>query len=184
MAAPSPRLVPAAVAIVEELDNPSDQEKRELELDRYLYAKTKIIVIRARTLGYETRQWIYLSNWLHRTAIISSVSCLLTAKVCGTDHAFVVPWGILSILTGSIYAISWQTDPCSEYQVEKNAAKIHTILKMNRPKDFDSDDETDDCTNSVVLLHTNTLAKHLVCNAMVLIATWICGYRFYTWYLK
>ena len=182
--------VPAAVAIIEELDHPSDVEKRVTELDQYLYSQTKVIIIRARTLGYETRKWISFGNWLHRTAIISSINCLMTAKVWGTDHVFLLPWGVLSILTGSIYAISWQTDPCMEYQVEKNADKIRTILKTSRLKDFDDDDlesddyENEDCCNSVVLIHTHTLAKRLVCNAMVLLAAWICGYRIYKWYLK
>ncbi|XP_029652167.1 transmembrane protein 11-B, mitochondrial [Octopus sinensis] len=184
----------------EELGSPSDREKREIQLDHLLYAKAKAIIIRVKSLGEDTRWWISLGHWFQNTAVISGLGCAITYEIWPQNSLLICSWGLLSLLAGGIHALSWQTDPCSAYEVETNAEHLRTLLADSDVQnstvtsvavvggsisgDSNDDDGSDDGHTPLVIVHSNKFVQNLVCNATVILAAWICGRRIYKWYIK
>lgn len=55
-----------------------------MELERALDAGCSVIVIEPTQLGEETARWIYVGNCLHKTAVLSGLSALVTGKTHNT----------------------------------------------------------------------------------------------------
>lgn len=67
----------------------------------------------------------------------------------------------------ALYNVSWDTDPCIKYQIEKNPKKLPKFPNLN------------EFTSPVVLhLNSNKRAKYLQ-RIVTILAVGVCGYRIY-----
>lgn len=69
------------IAIIREVyDSENSHEAFGEELERALEVCCKIIIIEPSRLGDETARWISVGNCLHKTAVISGISAIITGK--------------------------------------------------------------------------------------------------------
>jgi len=125
---PSP--VRARVRIVPEMFNDYNQigyKQALAELDSAFDERCSVIVIEPMNLGDQTTRWIRIGNGLHKTSVIcGGVSSIgfwigdpwpngsargLWYCICGTLAA-------AALASHAVHIFSWQSDPCSNYQVE------------------------------------------------------------------
>lgn len=67
------------MAVIQEIyDGPNSQEYFAMELEKALDSCCTIIVIEPPQLGDETARWITVGNYLHKMAVITGVSSILT----------------------------------------------------------------------------------------------------------
>nr|KAF7430070.1 hypothetical protein H0235_006468 [Vespula pensylvanica] len=122
------------VAIIREVyDSENAHETFEYELERALESECTLIIIEPSKLGDETSRWITVGNCLHKTATLSGLTAITTGLstslyrncliwgdrpyICGT-------LGFVSLITCGLYTLSWQFDPCCQYQVETDTSKL------------------------------------------------------------
>ncbi|XP_043274226.1 transmembrane protein 11 homolog, mitochondrial [Venturia canescens] len=115
----------ANVAIIREVyDTENAHETFEYELERALEAECTLIVIEPSKLGDETSRWIAVGNCLHKTAALSGLAAIFTGLTWG-EHPYI--YGLFcttSVITCGLYTVSWQLDPCCQYQVETDTSKL------------------------------------------------------------
>ncbi|XP_008551274.1 transmembrane protein 11 homolog, mitochondrial [Microplitis demolitor] len=113
------------VAIIREVyDGANAHETFEYELERALEAKCNLIVIEPSKLGDETSRWITVGNCLHKTASISGLTAIVTGVLWGDKPYICSTFGITAFITCGLYTVSWQFDPCCQYQVETDTSKL------------------------------------------------------------
>ncbi|XP_058791034.1 transmembrane protein 11 homolog, mitochondrial [Phymastichus coffea] len=113
------------VAIIREVyDGENAQENFEYELERALESECQLIVIEPSKLGDETSRWISVGNCLHKTAALSGVTAIVTGLLW-SDRPFICsPFGVTALICCGLYTVSWQFDPCCQYQVETDTSKL------------------------------------------------------------
>lgn len=115
------------VAVIREVyDGDNAQDLFEIELEKALQAGCKSIVIEPSALGDETARWIYVGNCLYNMTIISGMGAFLSGLALPQKPLLSLPFGITSVFCASLYNISWQFDPCCQYQVEENKRRRST----------------------------------------------------------
>lgn len=113
------------VAIIREIyDSENANETFEYELERALESECSLIVIEPSKLGDETSRWITVGNCLHKTAALSGAAAIIAGLVWGNKLYLCGPFGFTSIITCGLYTVSWQFDPCCQYQVETDTSKL------------------------------------------------------------
>ncbi|KYN02926.1 Transmembrane protein 11, partial [Cyphomyrmex costatus] len=113
------------VAIIREVyDSENAHETFEYELERALESECSLIVIEPSKLGDETSRWIAVGNCLHKTAALSGLAAIVTGLVWGDRPYICGPLGFTSVITCGLYTVSWQFDPCCQYQVETDTSKL------------------------------------------------------------
>lgn len=95
----------------------SAQEYFEVELEDALEAGCKIIFIESKELGEETARWIYIGNFLEKSAIITGLASILSNYVLPNEPIIFCPMAAFSLLCSGLHVHSWSTDPCSKYKV-------------------------------------------------------------------
>lgn len=108
---------PSYRVIREVYDNGVAFEKFEAELDRALEAKVDYIIIEPTRLGDETGRWIYVGNCLHKTAVISGIASVIYGLIWQDRPLFSAPMCAISVFCTGLYTVSWNYDPCCQYQV-------------------------------------------------------------------
>merc|ERR1712150_111061 len=71
-------------------------------------------------LGEETARWISVGNLLHKIAVISGFGAFSLGFILSDRRYLPLPLGITSLFCSTLYTMSWQFDPCSQYRVEKS----------------------------------------------------------------
>ncbi|XP_070515255.1 transmembrane protein 11 homolog, mitochondrial [Cardiocondyla obscurior] len=113
------------VAIIREVyDSENAHETFEYELERALESECSLIVIEPSKLGDETSRWIAVGNCLHKTAALSGLAAIATGLLWGDRPYICGPLGFTSVITCGLYTVSWQFDPCCQYQVETDTSKL------------------------------------------------------------
>ena len=95
----------------------SAQEYFEVELEDALEAGCKIILIESKELGEETARWIYIGNFLEKSAIITGLASIVSNYVLPNEPIIFCPMAAFSLLCSGLHSASWSTDPCSKYKV-------------------------------------------------------------------
>jgi Mitochondrial morphogenesis regulator len=127
-----------------------------------------------------------VGNCLHKSALLSSVASLVSGKklketqmnldyIYFSSKGFFWPRNItvsgsfvaVSFFCVSLYTISWNSDPCVNYQIENNPKKLPKFPNLN------------DFTSPVVLTFKNnarTVTSHRI---MLALAMGVVAYRIY-----
>ncbi|XP_002732363.1 transmembrane protein 11-A, mitochondrial-like [Saccoglossus kowalevskii] len=167
---------PSECAIIREVyDGENAQEHFEFQLEHALEAECGIIVIEPSKIGDETARWITVGNCLHKTAVITGVTCIVCPLMlpCSVSNYVSLPLGIISIGCASLYGVSWQFDPCCKYQVEYNTKKLsrlplHTLTS----------------TSPVVLVRRNDNYRKRLHNTISFLAATYCCFKLYRWWAQ
>jgi hypothetical protein len=161
---------PPEYVIIQEPDTEEfTDEDLEMELDRALDAQAEFIVIEPKTLGDETARWIKVGNCLHKTAVVTGFLSGVTLYLDSSRNYVIISCGVLSVFCASVYAVSWQYDPCCKYQVEDNLPKLEKIL------------ENLNTVTPVVLVRKEDARRKKLHNIIAIISGIICAYKFYKW---
>lgn len=102
-------------------------EAFEAELEKALVARINYIIVEPARLGDETARWITVGNCLHKTAVVSGLASIVTGSLWPDRLAIcAAPLCALSVFCTGLYTVSWNYDPCCQYQVRKakNKAKF------------------------------------------------------------
>jgi len=97
----------------------TSRELSEMELEKALAAGCKSIVIESSALGDETARWIRVGNSIHCTVIVTGACAFVTGLLQPEMPLLPLPLGLSSCFLASLYYVSWQFDPCCQYQVEE-----------------------------------------------------------------
>ncbi|KAK7112213.1 transmembrane protein 11, mitochondrial-like [Littorina saxatilis] len=149
-------------------EHESSQEEFEVELDRALDSGVKTIVIEPSKLGDEASRWITCGNCLHKSAVLSGLGSLICARMWPEHNEIYMPMGFLSVICAGVYAISWQFDPCSKYQVETNMNKVPKLPLHSLTT-----------TTPVILVRKDDARRKVLHNTVSLIAGGWCAYKLY-----
>ncbi|KAI8040898.1 hypothetical protein M5D96_006841 [Drosophila gunungcola] len=109
--------VPTFHVIREVYDSSNAHERFEAELDKALEAKVDFIIIEPPRLGDETGRWIWVGNCLHKTAVATGVISLVASLLWRDRPIIAAPACALSLFCTGLYTVSWNYDPCCQYQV-------------------------------------------------------------------
>ncbi|KAK2580776.1 hypothetical protein KPH14_011511 [Odynerus spinipes] len=124
------------VAIIREVyDSENAHETFEYELERALESECTLIIIEPSKLGDETSRWITVGNCLHKTATLSGLAAIATGLIWDDRPYICGTLGFVSLITCGLYTLSWQFDPCCQYQVETDTSKLPhpEVLTMLAP---------------------------------------------------
>lgn len=129
--------VPEWVIIHEVYEGENSHEAFESDLDRALEAGPAAIIVEPRRLGEETARWIALGNCLHQTAVLTGVGSLATTlllsppSTAASSHTLLLvvaaPLAAAGALCATLYSVSWATDPCVGYQIEKDQSVLDRL---------------------------------------------------------
>ncbi|XP_059481076.1 transmembrane protein 11 homolog, mitochondrial isoform X2 [Neocloeon triangulifer] len=101
-------------------DSENSHEYFEQQLDLLLEAGVKYIVIEPKRLGDETARWLSVGNILHKLSLNLGLGAIIAGVLWPDRPVVCVPLASLSLLSTSLYTVSWHFDPCCQYQVEKD----------------------------------------------------------------
>ncbi|XP_055377029.1 transmembrane protein 11 homolog, mitochondrial [Condylostylus longicornis] len=161
---------PTIHVIREVYDSGNAHESFEAELDKALEAKVDYIIIEPTRLGDETGRWITVGNCLYKTAVLSGLSSVVSGLIWQDRPVFSAPLCAVSIFCTGLYAVSWISDPCCQYQVEKDPKKLANVPKLS---EFSSP--------VVLALKENKKAKYFH-RGVTLIASAFCAWQIYKAY--
>lgn len=125
----------------------------EKDLERALEQRYPLIVIEPRWLGDEVIRWIKFGNFLHKTAVLTSLGCLaglplapphLTMYAC-------LPLGLVGVSCAVTYDVSWQFDPCCQYQVDYRGEELTQVPSHELS-----------CRSPVVLVRRNDIYRKML----------------------
>ena len=161
--------MPPELAIIREVyEHEFSTEEFEVELDRALEKKATTIVVEPARLGEETARWIACGNCLHKAAVLSGITCLGLGTAYPDKSWLFCPFGFVSVGCASVYALSWQFDPCCKYQVEYDLMKLPK-LPLHRLN----------TTTPVVLVRKDDRRRKALHNLLGLAAGAFCFYKIY-----
>ena len=101
----------------------------ECQFEEALEREYALIIIEPVGLGNDSIRWIKVGNFLHKMAVIASITTLTTTPFMPTRIALftTVPLGLLSVSCTILYCVSWQSDPCCKYQVDYHGKELTHI---------------------------------------------------------
>ena len=142
----------------------------EKELEQALEQKYDVIVVEPRFLGDEVIRWITFGNFLHKSAVLANLGTLiLLPTLSGHIHLYItVPLGAFGICSAVLYNISWQFDPCSKYQVDRQGNALSNIPS-----------EQLTASSPVVLVRRNDIYRKILHSTLALV---VCAYFSWKWY--
>lgn len=100
----------------------------ENELERALEIGCQTIIIEPCRLGEETARWIFVGDCIAKTSIITGLGSLITGLLCPDRPLAQYSLLASSLLTNCFHVLSWQSDSCSHYRVERNQEKLNDIM--------------------------------------------------------
>lgn len=148
-------------------------EDFELELEKALEEEVRTIVIEPSKLGDETSRWISVGNCLHKTSVLAGLGSIIAHFTWPERGMVMLPLGFVSVVCAGVYAVSWQFDPCCKYQVESDARKLQRLPLLNLTS-----------STPVVLVRRDDTRRKFLQNTICLIATSLCGWKIYQWYIE
>lgn len=107
-------------------------EAFEAELEKALKARVNYIIIEPARLGDETERWITVGNCLHKTAVLSGVASAVVAGVWTDQLTVSASFCALSVFCTGLYTVSWNYDPCCQYQVRGARLRFAVLRRSCR----------------------------------------------------
>ncbi|CAH1183525.1 unnamed protein product [Phaedon cochleariae] len=144
-----------------------------MELEKALDSHCSYIVIEPTQLGDETARWISFGNYLHKTAVISGLTSIISGLAWPDNFAPQAPLSILSTLCTGLYTASWQFDHCVKYQVERDPRKLARLPILGALT----------AASPVVLVRKDDTKRKILHCTVSLAAAGLCIYRLY-WTIK
>ncbi|CAG9854362.1 unnamed protein product [Phyllotreta striolata] len=158
------------VAVIREVyDHEYSQDFFSMELEKALESCCTVIVIEPTKLGDETARWITFGNYLHKTAVISGLTSIISGFAWPDNFAPQAPLSILSTLCAGLYTASWQFDHCVKYQVEKDIRRLARMPILGALT----------ASSPVVLVRKDDTKRKILHSSVALIAASLCVYRLY-----
>lgn len=115
-------------------------------------------------------RWIRFGNFLHKSAVLACLGSLVTLPVL--PHSITnfssLPLGVMGVACAGLYDVSWQFDPCSQYQVDYMGTELATVPSL------DLHSQT-----PVVLVRKNDKYRKRLHNTLALIVLGYLGWRLY-----
>lgn len=141
-------------------------------LEQALETEAAHIVIEPFQLGEETSRWIRVGNCLHKTTVITAAWCFLFGQLFPKHNIGCLSFGLSSLLCATVYAVSWQFDPCCKYQVEADPSKLEQILAYNSLLS----------ASPVVLVRKDDTRRKILHNTVAVASGIYCAVRCFHWY--
>lgn len=132
-----------------------------------------VIVVEPRELGKHVIRWIRFGNFLHKSAVLASTGALVALPFLSdkVSIATAVPLGSFGVCCAVVYAVSWQFDPCSKYQVDYRGVELSRVpsheLQSHSP---------------VVLVRRNDVYRKVLHNTLALAVAGYLAWRAYKYY--
>lgn len=132
-----------------------------------------MIVIEPTAIGEETARWIQVGNCLHKTAVIAGFGCFVSPWVL--PRSFKEPTSLfcggVSFLCAAFYGVSWQFDPCCQYQVEYDTKKLAKLPLGSLTS-----------SSPIVLVRKDDKYRKRLQNLVAGSAFIYCSWKVYKWY--
>ena len=90
----------------------------ELELKEALKQNYDVIVLSDIALGQRVCKWIQFGNILHKSAVISGISCCVLNIATQTADWLTNAISLCSLLSITVYNTMWRRDTVSRYQLD------------------------------------------------------------------
>ncbi|CAG0919763.1 unnamed protein product [Notodromas monacha] len=101
-------------------------------LERALDEQHELIVIEPAQLGKQTENWIAFGNCIQNTSILTGFGSVVAGALLPEKPLSYVTLGTISVFLTALYGVSWLTDPCVAYQVERNWGRVQCDPKYFR----------------------------------------------------
>ncbi|CAH0558225.1 unnamed protein product [Brassicogethes aeneus] len=158
------------VAVIREVyDSEYSQHNFSMELEKALDRKCCVIVIEPSQLGDETARWISFGNCLHKTAVISGFTSIVSGFIWNNSLTPQAHFSIFSLLCTGLYTASWQFDHCVKYQVERDPRKLVRLPILGAITS----------QSPVVLVRKDDTYRKVLHCTISLSAAAFCVYKFY-----
>ncbi|XP_060517899.1 transmembrane protein 11-A, mitochondrial [Cylas formicarius] len=158
------------VAVIREVyDGHDSQQYFQLELEKALDSCCSVIIIEPTQLGDETAHWITMGNFLHKAAVVTGVTSIVSGFAWTDSCMPQMPLAGLSLVCTSLYTASWQFDPCVKYQVERDPRKLSRLPILGALT----------AASPVVLVRKDDTRRKILHCTISLAAAAICFYRLY-----
>ena len=130
-----------------------------------------MIVIEPVGLGDNSIKWIRLGNFLHKSAVLSSLGTLIITPFIPIRYSFyiTIPLGIFGVSCACVYGFSWQFDPCCKYQVDYRGHELTRIPSH----DIQS-------PSPVVLIRKNDKYRKILHNTLSVVMMGYIGWTLYS----
>lgn len=159
------------VAVIREVyDGHDSQDFFAMELEKALDSCCAVIVIEPSQLGDETAGWITVGNCLHKMAVITGFSSLVTGFVWPQNFMPQAPLSIFSVLCTGLYTASWQFDHCVKYQVEQDPRRLARLPILSALT----------AASPVVLVRKDDTRRKILHCTVSLAAAAMCIYKLYS----
>ncbi|KAG4071673.1 hypothetical protein HA402_011827 [Bradysia odoriphaga] len=143
-------------------------EAFEAELEKALVARINYIIVEPARLGDETARWITVGNCLHKTAVVTGLASIVTGTLWPERLAMcAAPLCAISVFCTGLYTVSWNYDPCCQYQVERDTKKLSKVPNLNN---FSSP--------VVLVFSSNNKAKYLH-RSVTLLSAAFCAWKIF-----
>lgn len=123
---------PTTHIIREVYEGQNAHEAFETELEKALEARVNYIIIEPARLSDETERWITVGNCLHQTAVATGLASIASGSLWPDRPAVYASFCAISVFCTGLYTVSWNYDPCCQYQVSASV-KCQHILPNNCP---------------------------------------------------
>lgn len=133
-------LSPRDVAVIREVyDNDNCEEIFQMELEKALQVGCRTIIIEPSGLGRNITWWISLGRLIKKVSLGAGLATLIIGQGLSDWPILTFPLGLTSGFCWGLYYMNWQSDPCSQYQVEtkkKNLSRtsLNTITSLQTIK--------------------------------------------------
>ena len=145
----------------------------EKDLESALEQRYPLIVVEPRWLGDEVIRWVKFGNFLHKTAVLASLGCLVTVPLTPPHliQYICLPLGLVGVSCAVIYNLSWQFDPCCQYQVDYRGEELTRVPSHELS-----------CRSPVILVKRNDKYRKVLHTTLALAAAVYPSWRFYNQY--
>ncbi len=118
-------------------------------------------------------RWIRFGNFLHKSAVLASLGALVSLPFLhhSTSNLTSIPLGVFGIGCAALYDVSWQFDPCSQYQVDYQGTELTNVPS------HDLHSQT-----PVVLIQRNDKHRKRLHNTLALVILGYLGWRVYRYF--
>ena len=122
------------------------------------------------SLGDETVRWIRFGNFLHKSAVLSTLGTLVTLPMLPANIGYytAVPIGVFGVCCAGLYDLSWQFDPCCKYQVDYKGTQLTKVPSHELHS-----------RSPVVLVRHNDKYRRRLHNILSLVVTGYFGWKLY-----
>lgn len=166
-------------------------------MEKALEARVNYIIIEPARLSDETERWITVGNCLHKTAVVSGFASIVSGTLWQDRPAVYASFCAISVFCTGLYTVSWNYDPCCQYQVNyifilfhhlhpqhnKLKKKINNVFQVERnKKKLLKVPNLSEFSSPVVLVYTANKKTKYLHRTVTLAAAVFCAWKIYETY--